>query len=144
MPFSNSSDLGRFSSKFLIPAGISYTTQWTQVPGGASGSRQDKVKLLVPSSTSDHSSLGEISFPSQVYWMGMRSSFRNAVAVNSKLMFDTPFVPGWDWIATVNRIVLKMCLILDILVLIIGVTTTAEFTVYKSYPDSYNNSSATY
>jgi len=57
----------------------------------ASGSRQNKVKLLVPSGTSVYSRLGEISSPSQVYWLGMRSSYRNAELVNVKLMVNTPF-----------------------------------------------------
>ena len=77
----------------------------------ASGSRQNKVKLLVPSGTSVYSRLGEISSPSQVYWLGMRSSYRNAELVNVKLMVNTPFLSGCDWIVAVRRILVRVSFI---------------------------------
>ena len=62
--------------------GIPYSTQWTHVPLGASGSSAMGATLSVPSGTSLHLRGGETSSPSQVYLAGMVEPSVKAVLVS--------------------------------------------------------------
>src|SRR6185437_15605878 len=50
---------------------MSYTSQWTNSPPGASGSRTTKARLLVPLGSPSHLSAGDVPSPSQLYVLGM-------------------------------------------------------------------------
>jgi hypothetical protein len=67
----------------VADGGMSKITQCTQVPMGASGSSQTRAKLLVPAGLPDHSSGGEKSAPSQVYFAGIISPLPKALLVIS-------------------------------------------------------------
>jgi hypothetical protein len=60
------------------------TTQWTQVPAGASGSSMISAKLFVPPGAPLHASGGDTSIPSQVNYSGIDPLALKAVEVSVK------------------------------------------------------------
>src|SRR5208337_1914026 len=66
-------------------AGRSYTTQWTKVPEGASGSSSMMAKLWVPDGGSVQARAGETSAASQVNRLGMKPPGVNELVFSSIL-----------------------------------------------------------
>src|SRR5438309_8147377 len=80
-----------------VVAGKFQTTQWINVPEGASGSSMIRAKLLVPGGGSVQESGGEVSAPSQVNSLGISPPFLNAVLCKANPMC---LAPGCVWDAT--------------------------------------------
>src|SRR5207302_10861609 len=81
LPSLRSGSAGTASGSPRAVGGRSYSTQWTQVPRGASGSSQITTRLLVPGGGADQASGGDISMPSPVKCRGIGSPGRNAELV---------------------------------------------------------------
>src|SRR6516225_6028061 len=89
-PLPRVSVVGTPSSNSRAWLGKLKSTQWTQVPRGASGSSQMRARLLVPSGGSDHFNGGDRSSPSPVYCLGMVAPGWKAVLVTSMDMEEPP------------------------------------------------------
>src|SRR2546429_7507349 len=68
-----------FSGSSAVAAGRLYSTQWTHVPAGASGSSAISAKLTVPAGAPLQASGGETSAPSHVYLAGTAAPSAKAV-----------------------------------------------------------------
>src|SRR5207245_6766761 len=79
---------GTPSGNEVASAGRLYSTQWTHVPRGASGSSQIRANACVPLGASDHVKGGETSLPSAVCFFGMGEP--SAKALVCSFMRDPP------------------------------------------------------
>src|SRR5687767_14581387 len=77
---------GRSSCRLRASAGMLYSTQWTQVLTGASGSSMIRANDSVPAGGSFHARAGEIFLPVQAYLAGMDCPFTNASLVSVRDM----------------------------------------------------------
>ena len=78
--------IGMSSGRLRLSAGMLYSTQWTHVPIGASGSSTIRAKDWVPAGGSFQASAGEMFLPMQEYLAGMDCPFENASLVSSRDM----------------------------------------------------------
>src|SRR5436190_5688327 len=81
---------GRASPSCRSPTGMLNSTQWVNVPRGASGSSQIRAKLFVRSGGSVHANGGGVSRPSPVYCFGMGWPSAKAVLVSFRLIARLP------------------------------------------------------
>src|SRR5207237_3104414 len=85
-----------FSGSSAVAAGRLYSTQWTHVPAGASGSSAISAKLTVPAGAPLQASGGETSAPSHVYLTGTADPSVKAVLVSENSMaVDTRMGDSW-------------------------------------------------
>src|SRR6266576_7200118 len=83
---SSDSTLAMFSGSSETRAGRLYSTQWTQLPAGASGSSTMRAKPRVPAGAPLQVSAGDTSTPSHVYLAGMAAPSPNAALASVNAM----------------------------------------------------------
>src|SRR5688500_4116706 len=77
---------GSSSGRSRLSAGMLNSTQWTQVPMGASGSSMMSANDCVAAGGSVHASAGDTFLPTQEYLAGMDCPLVNASLVSAKDM----------------------------------------------------------
>src|SRR5437764_10309844 len=92
-PLGKVGSAGTPSLNSLDSAGRLKTTQWVNVPRGASGSSQIRARLRVPAGAFCHWSGGETLRASPVYCSGIVAPSWKAVLVNSSAIGSPPDGP---------------------------------------------------